>query len=303
MKKNKKAFSLVVAMWLVLITSLLAYTILEYMIPFSRNVRWIENSTSAYYAWNKWVEVWLYFLNQRSDNELKISTTKNYLANNQYDFKINTSVAGPRIPEAWKWNSYFDTSRNQILVWNPIQLSVWYNYLPSKDLKINFRVPDLNNNWLKGSSDNINNENITHSDWLSTWIVNWQLSSTIDTLNSHSGSLVTFWDVNNDSQIDVFWLEWKRLNWTTQSFENFYATNCSWIWKECMLKFSVINKLETPTGSWVPYLEWVINSWNVIPLRYSRIVSEWKSYWFIKQIEVRIPQETVSEAFDFTVFQ
>jgi hypothetical protein len=38
MKNNKNAFSLAIAMGLVLITSLLAFTILEYMIPFSKNI-------------------------------------------------------------------------------------------------------------------------------------------------------------------------------------------------------------------------------------------------------------------------
>lgn len=295
MKKNKKAFSLAIAMWLVLITSLLAYTILEYMIPFSRNIRWIENSTSAYYSSNKWIELWLYFLNSRDDNELTNSTSKNYLENSQFDFNLDTSVVWTTIPEPWKWTSYFDNNRNQILVWKPIQLSVWYNYLSSENLDIQFRVPDINNN-------SLNDENLDHDDWDDTWIVNWQLSSSTDTLNSHSGSLITLTHINNDSEIDVFSREWRKLDWTFQNFESFYDNNCTWTANECILKFSVINKLETDDG-WVPYLEWIIQAWNEIPLRYSRIVAEWKSYWFIKQIEVKVAQETVSEAFDFTVFQ
>ncbi len=48
-------------MWLVLISSLFAYTILEYMIPFSKNIKWIENSSKSYYQANNWIEMGLYF--------------------------------------------------------------------------------------------------------------------------------------------------------------------------------------------------------------------------------------------------
>jgi len=44
MKRNKKALSLVIAMGLTLVMALLAIYILEYMIPFSKNTKNIEQS-------------------------------------------------------------------------------------------------------------------------------------------------------------------------------------------------------------------------------------------------------------------
>ena len=59
----------------------------------------------------------------------------------------------------------------------------------------------------------------------------------------------------------------------------------------------------------VPYLEWKIDfdndnsGINNVPLRYVIIDAAWKSYWFRKDLKIRIPQQSVIEAFDFTVFQ
>jgi hypothetical protein len=75
----------------------------------------------------------------------------------------------------------------------------------------------------------------------------------------------------------------------------------------CILRFSVINSLTTT--SWTaPYLEWQLKTWETdtspkIPLRYSRIESVWRTYGFQKTLQIRVPQDTVSEAFDFAVFQ
>ena len=37
--------------------------------------------------------------------------------------------------------------------------------------------------------------------------------------------------------------------------------------------------------------------------RYADLVSQWKATWYIRTLEAKIPQTTVNEAFDFTVFQ
>ena len=100
-------------------------------------------------------------------------------------------------------------------------------------------------------------------------------------------------------------MDWNQTN--NEIFSSFYNTNCS-TWNSCTLKFSIVNKLETedliaPVA--IPYLEWrmEVNSAYTIPLRYSKIESIWKSYWYKKELEVKIPSQTVNEAFDFTVFQ
>lgn len=302
MKNNKNAFSLAIAMGLVLITSLLAFTILEYMIPFSKNISWIENSTMAYYKSNNWVELGLYFLNSRSDNELKNSSSRNYITDQYYDYEFTTEVSWNSIPRSWRWNSFYNDDYNRILSWNPIQLTVGYNYLLWWNFNISFIVPDLDRNWLL-------DEELDTSLWDDLWIVNWQLTSDNSTLNSHSGSLFTVWEINNMTDdisplvVNMFNRQWRLLDGTPTNFGSFYNTNCTWSSDECILKFSIINVLKT-SDSWVPYLQWRATTWtDQLPLRYSIIESEWKSYGFVKWLNVRVPQETVSEAFDFTVIQ
>jgi hypothetical protein len=101
-------------------------------------------------------------------------------------------------------------------------------------------------------------------------------------------------------------LMWKKVSDSSNvAFWIFYTANC--LSDKCILKFSVINELKTtdiPSVS-IPYLEWRLNSWwtNMLPLRYSIIESSWKSYGFSKSLQIKVPQETVSQAFDFTVFQ
>jgi hypothetical protein len=40
-----------------------------------------------------------------------------------------------------------------------------------------------------------------------------------------------------------------------------------------------------------------------VPTKFFRIKSIWKSYWFKKILNIKIPQNTTNQAFDFAVFQ
>lgn len=299
MKKNNKWFSLPLAMWLVIIISLLAYSILEYIIPFSRDMKWVENSSVAYYHANSWIEEWLYHISIRTDEKLEES--KNYTNNNVGD-KYNTFSSWTLLPPIWEWNSEYDKDWNVISSWNPIQLSIWNWYITwTDDIAIKFRIPDFNWDW--------DNNDLTLN-WSSfppyLPIVNWQLSASNNTLNAS-------WSIIRANNID--WTEliinnfqWVDLNWSetnNEIFSTFYSNNCN-SWNDCTLKFSVVNKLETDDIDpiIIPYLEWQLTTWdNIIPLRYSKIESSWKSYWYKKDLEVKVPSQTVNEAFDFTVFQ
>lgn len=300
MKKNKQAFSLLVAIWLVLITTLLAFTILEYMIPFWRNIKWVENSTKAYYLANSWIERWLYFFSNRVWNQIRNDTSRVYWASST-DYRFQTTSSWTIIPPPWRWNSDFDNNWNKIWIGDPIQLSIWYWTITNIDwLAISFRVPDINN-------DSINTNDLTT--W-STHLINWQLLSWNNTLNSINTT--TFIRSNiNWSFISLRTRQWVLLDWTAQTFEQFFSiNNCSVFDTECILKFSVINDLVS-WSSTLPYLEWRVSFCNWLPimcpnnwiLRYSIIDSQWKSSGFVRDLNVRVPQKTVSEAFDFTVFQ
>ena len=292
MKKNKSAFSIVIAMWLVLIMSLLVLYILEYMIPYSKNVKWIENSSNAFYQAENSVED--AFLNFKNRTNITQEFSKQFTSSSPVDYQYNTTSSWNTIPYSWEWNSEYDTDFNTISQWNPIQLDIW-NDLGISDIKVTFKVPDLSS-WTETLS------------WVTLPIINWQLSAEDDTLNA-TGSWIRANEINWN-QIDIDDRQWINLfwsEWNSEELLNFYNSKC-WSWKECSLKFSIINKLELNVNNTpVPYLEYkfIFNTsiWKKVPLRYSRIKSSGKSYGFQKHLEVKIPQQTTNEAFDFTVFQ
>lgn len=297
MKKNKSAFSIVIAMWLVLIMTMLVLYILEYMIPYSKNVKWIENSSNAFYQAENSIEDALYFFSTRWTGSVKEFADKEqtYTSTRTVDYKYDTTSSWNTIPYNLEWNSDFDTSFNTISQWNPIQLKVWkwVNIdWDNSSTEIFFNVPDLN-------KDENFNETLSWSN-----IINWQISSDTNnnTLNA-SWSFITVSEINSLDKIDLHSKEWINLYWTGYTFDNYYTENCEWTNSWCTLKFSVINKLELTDGTSVPYLEYKFNFNTNVPLRYSRIKSSWKSYGFQKHLEVKIPQQTTNEAFDFAVFQ
>lgn len=288
MKNNRKWFSLIIAMWLVMITSLLAYTMLEYIIPFSKNVKWIENSTNAFYKANDGIENWLFHISNRSNLTTESGSTFNW----PQSTKFETFSSWLTLPPEWKGNSE-NLDWNKIAPWEPIQLSIWNWMLYWKvwQLRPIFRIPG----WLtlSGTTDDLP-------------YINWQLSSQTNSLNANSWSLIKASDIDwNMINPAINIREWFDLNWNDVRFNAFYNNRYCWgTWSGCILKLSIINKLVTTDGKLLPYLERKIDLDDVvIPLRYSRIESAWKSYWFQKKLEAKVPQQTLSEAFDFTVFQ
>lgn len=306
MKINKKWFSLVIAIWLIIVISLMAYTILEYILPFSRNIKWVENSTKAYYYANSWIEKWLYYIstrknkNIRKDTNLKNPDTFNDSWTATW-YVFTSYSSGITLPGKWYWDSEFDEAKewNRVSIWNPIQLSIWYEFLSdASNLEIYIRTP---------KTDKISRPELENT-W-DIWYLSWQLTGWNWALNSNSGSTIKAnminWDWTTD--IDISNKKWEDLNWNTKTFSD--AFNNFWCSStKCILKLSVINDLKT-TISWLewpilPYLEWKIEAGsNKIPLRYSRIETTWKSYEFARNLQVRVPQETVNQAFDFAVFQ
>ena len=294
-------------MWLVIIISLLAITILEYVIPFSKDIKWVENSSKAYYQANSWIEDWLYEVNVRN-NSWTIDNTTEY-SDTDFTWNLNseysTISSWTTLPQAGEWNSSYDNDWNTISLWNPVQLEIW-DWKITTDFEIAFRVPDLD--WWA---------NVEALSWSIispyTAIVNWQLSSSTNTLNS-SWSIITNNDVLDwnqvfwDNLLVLWWSQWVDLDWNetwSEILSNFYWANC-WAWLSCTLKFSIVNKLELDTDNVsIPYLEWqmAVDSTENIPLRFTKISSSWKSTWFKKDLEVKVASQTVNEAFDFTVFQ
>ena len=290
MKKNKKWLSLVVAISMALLMWLLAIYILEYMIPFSKNTKGIENSVWAYYLADSAIEDALYSMSWQTLGYEKTDS----LSGNR-DYSIAMSANWNTLPPSGEWNSEFDKDYNILRLWDPIQIEVWSGAITSSsNFKIYIKVPDLN-------SASEQDETLS---WASLKIANWQLSSSSDVLNA-SGSQITATEINNDwsSWISLWNKVWSNLANDSKTFSNFYWSECNGSWEVCKLKISVINKLELTNGTNVPYLEWKIVNGSSIPLRYTIIDTIWRSYGFRKILKVKVPQQTVNEAFDFTVFQ
>ncbi|NVP17867.1 hypothetical protein HUU51_04075 [Candidatus Gracilibacteria bacterium] len=299
MKKNKNGFSVIIAMGLVLITTLLAFTILEFIIPFSRDIKGIENSTKAYYQANNGIELGLYHFSTRGDSSLREEDGKNYI-NNTYDFMYRTYSSGTIVPLLGRGNSNIDNSWNTISITDPIQLIIGFSFVDDSnvdELSIDFRVPDFDSDGLFLQ---------TLDGGVNTPIINWQLLSDDDTLNSLNNSVDIFTaPIINGGSVTLNTLTGKKVSdGVNQTFGNFFtANNCDNVSNKCILKFSIVNNI-TSGGTIIPFIEWRLNAGtNIIPLRYSNIESSGKSYGFTKSLEIKVPQETVSQAFDFTVFQ
>lgn len=300
---NKKWFSIIIWMWIVIVATLSAYFILSFALPFAKNIKWIENSSASYYHAYGWIEDSMYFINKErsslTQEKVQTNTTSSW-------YSYTTMSSWSMIPLAWYWNSDFDTDYNIININDPIQLDVWYMTNDEwSNAKFYFKVPDM---W----------QSINTLSWWTNPIINWSLSSENDTLIS-TWTYITA-DFINSNTYPSYWTIWTKIwesiFWTWWTFKDFY--NWEWIFSmytnncktnSCILKMSVVNNLylDDSKNTKLPYLEYKIDfwslTWNKPALRYTTINSIWKSYWFRKDLEIKVPQQTINQAFDFTVFQ
>lgn len=295
--KSNKWFSIIMALGIVTIILFNAYFILSYIIPFSKATKWVENSSIAYYQAYKWIENWLWFIGQ---NEIG-SETWSTIWNSQKSSTLNLTAKSSTIPPSWQWNSEYsqDKNWNIISLDNPIQLVIWnWKITDWNNVIFNFRVPNI---W-----------NANSLTWNTDYkYIHWSISSENNTLNASwsqitKNDIITYdWYDKNLKFTDNNIKNWTDLDWNSTTFNNFYNTNCSNSIDSCTLKLSIINKLELTNWTSIPYLEYKIElpSWNSIPSRYARIDIDWTSYWYKKNLKVKVPQLTTNQAFDFTVFQ
>ncbi len=297
MKNNNKASSLIIAIWLSLVMSVMALYLLEYIVPFSNNTKNIEQSVWAYYMADSAIEEALYSMNDGSYSLWQENTLVMPTATSTW-YSFNMTAKWDTLPPTWQWDSE-DKDFNIISIWKPIQIEIWNNTIDPDSFKIFFRIPDLNDNIIESLANPPDK------------IINWQLSWQFNVLNSSNSqitsaqinwSLKTWENIFGSSWSNKAWLD---LNDASTNFSTFYSAEC-WLWDSCILKMSIINNLKLDDLNWtnVPYLEWKIESiGNPIPLRYTIIDTTWKYHTFKKFLQIKVPQQTLNEAFDFTVFQ
>lgn len=295
--KNNKWFSIVLALWLALILSYTGIFLLDYMVPFSRNIVGIEHASKAYYESYGGIEDALYTLSQ---NPTGYTTWPVSVWNYEYAIAGQWQV----IPAVGTGNSPFDTNWNRLSQNEPIQLRVGQNRLSSGGsdrIRLSIRVPNFD-----GAGDVL--DNTPNDD-----ILLWQLSSSNESISTRDGEFITESDINAGITSESLWNsgvsshgEWVLVDGTDRTFEWFYNNNsspCNNGLNECVLKISVINPLITNGGDTIPFIEYRIETDTLIPLRYAQLESDGSSQAYTKNIRVAFPQQTTSSAFDFTVFQ
>ncbi len=294
---NTSWFSIVLAMWLVVILSLTGLYVIEYMVPFSKNIKWIENASQAFYESYAWVEDTLLRVYSWS-----IGTDYSDPLTGNQDYGYSFVSRGLEIPTPGLWNSPYDdpnvdnfSTVSQIA---PVSLAVGDNVFGggTNSLTLTLRVPDFDRSgWLDS----------LESGWYSD-VSLWQLSSENNSLTSKN--LINISAATKTVSLNLFatgnmWLElWDAVSDTGTRFSDFYTSEC-WSWNACTLKISVIKPLVSPSGGVYPFLEYRLVSSDLLPYPNTLIQSRWKSYGFTKSLDVYVPQQTTSSAFDFTVLQ
>lgn len=288
MYKNTWGFSIVIALGLSLIFSIIWLFLMEYIIPFSRTTANIEQATIAQYKAFSWVEQSLRLISQQ---EPWYSSTWSVLSSWPVR-RVDYSIAWDWdiIPQAGTWN-WISSDWNRISQIEPIQLLIW-DWRISNPFELQLRVPDF---WGSGNLEPI-----------SAPLLLWQVSFENETLSASWGLIRTNDIATSDSgsTINLWTQSWFVISDnTTQNFWQFYNSNC-WNSDECVLRVSVINPI-IQWGVEIPFIEYQVRprSWDNIPYQITNIQSTWLSFWFSRTYNVRVPQVTTSAAFDFTVFQ
>lgn len=106
-------------MGLTILMTLTAYVILSYMIPFTKNVKGIEQSTSSYYHANTGIEEGMYFVKSRANLTTENSVS---LPTSSTGYSIQTDSTTNRVPKLTQGNSEYNLDYNQISLKNPLQL-------------------------------------------------------------------------------------------------------------------------------------------------------------------------------------
>lgn len=310
---NKKWFSIVLAMWITMIIWFIAILILEYIIPFSRSIKWVENSSAAFYQAYSGIEEAMWELSQ---NDVWHSATDTLNSSLATDYGLILSSNTNIVPPVWKWNSEYDNNWNRLDNKYLVQLRITDTSVNFNSVDLTFRIPDIDND---GNMTNNGDLFWTSSDPMINWVITWTSDPNGSpgsgdefpvVLNGLNNQLITKNTINNSSTINIWWLQWRALDDSVCDIQDFFDNSCSNIRNvtDVVLKMTLIDELSLDAWSgnkkYIPYLEYQINfAWVPQPWRYSQIETSGKSYGFRKNLDIKVPQISTNQAFDFAVFQ
>ncbi len=300
---NKNAFSIIMALWLTLLMSLLVLFLLEFIIPYTKNVKGIENSINAYYQAEWAVEEALLHFDKESFSSSQQSSA---YSSDAIDSKYDTEIEGNIIPPAGKWNSEFSKDYNMLSILNGVQLEVWNNrfYGTFWDVKVYLKVPNT-------STDSLDLKEWTNAQGQPIHPVWWYLASEGNSLSAVKDSFFEKADVcnsqeNNCSGKSFSWKKGKILNGTyagtERDIETYYNNHC-WAGSWCQLILLLQHNLETTTWVFIPALEYEIDFWWNVPLYNATINASWKSSGFQKDLEVTVSQQSWDASTNFAIIQ
>ncbi len=257
MKKvySKKSWSaLIIAISIIVFLTMIMVYFLEKIVPASKTVRWVENSTAAYYQAQSGIEQALLFMSWSQPWAESWATFNPASAPFWYWFTMTASWYNNPPTWLWVWNSEYDSNWMRIWPWEPFQLAFKEWLMQSSNLVMWIRVPNLD--WDPSTPTDI--------EWWTWLVITWSISWNWKTLYSSWGITADEinyaawrvhavpWNVVDESSNNYwvrFWLttrawnafdpwywnppwnnifkwDWKDLDWTLWTLLNFY----NWAW-------------------------------------------------------------------------
>ena len=300
MKKNHAWSALIITIFVTMILIIVAIYLLEKIVPFARDIKWVENGNISYYRANTALNAALLSMSG-SDPGLEPALTTPITNGSGMIYRVTAN--GTTLPQAGQWNSEYDKNWSILAPGKPVQLLLSND--PTLTQNFSFRVPDLKRD---GSFAQ------TLSGTVILPIINWALSASGDTLQA-SGSYSTGWvflwgsyimaaKANSGNVAFDSNKSWLTLSGSPDNFSNFYTSKCTSSDPKCTLKLSLINPLLLDDNITIaPYLEYQATFSTSVPLQTAVIQTEGYAGGFRKNITRYIQQMTTNEALDFTVFQ
>ncbi|MDD3303030.1 MAG: hypothetical protein PHN31_05720 [Candidatus Gracilibacteria bacterium] len=292
-KNNLNAFSLVIAIFLMLICNIIAIYLLQYVIPFFKNTKGMEFGVAAYYEAYSGIEDLLYNMKGKD----AYYETGKTMPSSAVGYSYSLISTGNTIPSAGEGTSDYNGNYNAISISQPTQLLL-KGAINWAQTNFVFKVPNLD-----GSGTTI--ETLSGS---TIPYINWKLSSNGGSLTC-SGSYILGSNINPSNGTTAIKLN-NRIGYlldghqTQQNFQTFY-TNNNCALSGCTLKLYVLNNLETINGTQIPYLEYriVFPVGTYVANYYAKVSAAGKTTGYKKDIDFYVPQQTTIGAFDFTIFQ
>lgn len=302
MKQNTKWFSIVIALGLTLFLSLIGLYLMEYAVPFARQVKGVENASSSYYEAYSGIEIALLDIGQKKDAwDLSSSIDKSFSWSQ--DFEYASLRRGQVFPMAGQWDAIYDSSKmwNQMSYGKSISLLVWNGELSGWSyIRLFTRLPLYD--W-QGSAETLASGN--------TDTILWQLTTPTTTYSSKD-----LFDINVDgtptggSGYFNIWnstgiQQWESRSAPWQLFSTIYTNQCNTSGQQCILSLSYIKPLSTSDNSLLPYLEYRLETTTGNNFIYPSIYlsSTGRSYGYVRDLHIFYPQYSNNTAFEYAVFQ